>query len=160
MSPQPFWIWEGYPEHIFAKETTLCFCCAQKNNDGNHPVLTWDLYGGTPSWWQGYLILTWEGIPPSWPGKGVPPILTWDGVPLPILTWEEGKPPPPSWPGKGVPPLVGQMGVHPGRCGRTDACENITFPIPSECGRSEHSVLRLWGLYLSVLFNLISKSHS
>ena len=66
--------------------------------------------GGTP---RPNLGPGWRGGIPSSPVKGVPPILIWHGVP-------------PSWPWKGVPPS---------RCGQTDACENITFPIPSECRR-------------------------
>ena len=76
----------------------------------------------------------------SIPGKdGGTPIMSTGGIPF--LTWGGGIPHPdlgrgtphqsdrstPSRPGKGVP-LIGWMG-YPCGCGRTDASENITFPI-------------------------------
>ena len=79
---------------------------------------------------------SWGYPPTSWPGTciwGVPPILlTGDGVPPP--SWP-GKGYPLFWPGMGVSPILTCKGDTPCRCGRTDACENITFPIPSECVR-------------------------
>ena len=115
-----------------------------------HQVLTREVHRGTPSHpdlGMGYPLIsrmgypsvqTWDGVPPptqtyppSGPGMGYPPSGPGMGYPPPDLGW--GTPLSAGW---GTPRLdLGRGTPPPGRCERTDACENITFPIPSECGR-------------------------
>ena len=107
-----------------------------------------DLAGGLP----------WSGTPPSWPGRGgtlvrYPPVLAGGGVLTRVPPWQGTPPwldlvglPPLAGPGRVPPPSVCPMafwemlqsimgyGYPPcGRTdwwmdGRTDSCQNITFP--------------------------------
>ena len=86
-----------------------------------------------------FVVLT--GYPPSRvPRARVPP---WPGYPLPPSWTRQGNPPPPAGPGR-VPPwlprgILGNVAKHYGiwvpplwtdrlMDGRTDTCQNITFP--------------------------------
>ena len=80
----------------------------------------------------------WEGVPPSWPGEWVP--LPWPGKGVPTDLGREtphpdlGRGYPPQLDlGRGIPLCQLDGGKTPPPllrgCGRTDACENITFPI-------------------------------
>ena len=109
----PVWTQEAYrlPR---TKYTPCCFSW------GYPPVLTLDLDGGrnTSSYWQG-----------RYPNPC--PDLRW-GTPRPDLGW--GTPCPDL--GRGYSPIPHRPeGVPHYKCERTDACENITFPTPLECGR-------------------------
>ena len=84
--------------------------------------------GGTPP------TCTWEGGPPSRPGKGYCRPATWEGGTPPAWIWE-GVPPcldlgrgyPPCQPGMVVPPPPVEVWTD-------TQSETITFPHPSDAG--------------------------
>ena len=109
--------------------------------------IPWPGGGGTypgqgdtyPGWGEGIPTLArGEGIPTlarggsTYPGQGDTYPGWGEGIPtlargIPTLAGGRGYLP---WPG-GVPTLAG---VPPPGCGQTDACENSTFPHPSDAG--------------------------
>ena len=87
---------------------------------------------GTP---PGYPLpgWTWQGTPPGWTWQGNPPTAPWHSGKCCKALWDTGTPPAAPWhSGKcckalwdtGTPPLWTDRWMD----GRTDACQNITFP--------------------------------